>query len=78
MRTPFSLKVTELPFSEALIVADSLPVNALVAVKVAAVEPAGTVTEDRIATEVLFVESATKQPPPGAGVEMVTVHVRLH
>jgi hypothetical protein len=48
-----------------------------VAVNVAVEAPADTVTEVGTLTKVLFDDSATIEPPAGAGVEIVTVQVEI-
>jgi hypothetical protein len=68
----------EAPFRVALMVADWVVVIvAAVAVKVAEVLFAGTVTDAGTVSAVLLLESPTALPPAGAAWLRVTVHVAL-
>lgn len=73
-----SVPVTEPPFAVAVIVADwFVPTATVVAVKVAVVAPAATVTVAGTLTVELFEESDTLWPPAGAAALSVTVPVEL-
>ena len=67
--------VPELPFNEAVIVtawfADTVPA---VALKLAEVDPAATVTEAGSVSAALLSERLTAVPPLGAGSDTATVH----
>jgi hypothetical protein len=70
--------LAELPLIDAVIVTAWLPVTVpAVTVKLAAVEPAATVTEPGTVNEALLAESATVPPPVGAACDNVTTHVEL-
>jgi hypothetical protein len=70
--------VAELPLSDVVTVAvwlvDTVPA---VAVKLAEVAPAGTVTEAGTVRAVLLEDSATVEPPAGAGCDNVTAQVEV-
>jgi hypothetical protein len=69
-------EVAEAPFSDAVTVTDWLDATVpAVAVKLAVVEPAATVTEVGTVSAVLLFETATLEPPVGAANDSVTVHV---
>ena len=69
------LAVAELPFKEAVMVADwLLEMVPAVAVKLPVLLEAATATEAGTAREELLLESATVVPPLGAALERVTVH----
>ena len=70
--------VVELPLSEAVTVTAWLALTLpAVAVKVAVVEPAATVTDAGTVRAALLTETATVAPPVGAAIESVAVQVEV-
>ncbi len=68
--------VAELPFSDDVMPATWVTITLpAVAVNVAFVAPAATITLEGTANAALLLESATEEPPAGAPAESVTVHV---
>ena len=70
--------VVELPFNDAVTIAVWLvgTVPAL-ALKLAAEDPAGTITDAGMLMAVLLLESATEEPPAGAAFDTVTVQAEV-
>ncbi len=70
--------LSDVPFNKAVTIAVwSLETAPALAVKLAAVEPAGTITDGGTVSAAALLDSATATPPAPAELDSVTVHVEV-